>query len=271
MRFVIPCYRCFDEDLSRLTDNNTPATWDDYSQYPVIELNNWPFYEYHCPRGHKHRVIIESELYELLFQQAVYCLQDGYYRESIGTFNSALERYFEYALEMLCLKENPKLDFGAFWKPISKQSERQLGAFYAAYQIVLKEKPEPLDIEKVHLRNEVIHNGKLAAKESAKDFGQYVLTYIRNTQKKIFNHLGDERHIAEASRKTRICKNDLVAAYRDPVEIEVNGQRLQEGVSGIPLDCPLRNASTFKDIDDCISYEADTIHSSSMRFGHLIR
>ena len=84
--------------------------------------------------------MISTELYELLFEQATRCLADGYYREAIGTYNAALERFFEYATEIM-LASKSQVEFSSFWKSMSVQSERQLGAYYALWTQTFNELP----------------------------------------------------------------------------------------------------------------------------------
>ena len=82
---------------------------------------------------------------------------DGYYRESISTYNAALERFIEYMIEIMMLSNSMNLDFNKLWKEVSNQSERQLGAFYFLYSIHFNELPPFLDKNKVALRNQVVH------------------------------------------------------------------------------------------------------------------
>ncbi len=112
MRIIAPCHQCYSEMAVSLgTQGITEPSQLPQNPSPLIELDQWPFYEHTCPNGHKSRMTMQNELYELLFQQAVYCIQDGYYREAVGTFHAALERFMEFATEILSYKAMEDLDF----------------------------------------------------------------------------------------------------------------------------------------------------------------
>lgn len=148
-------------------------------------LDKWPYIEFTCKHGHNNRLIIGFELYELLFQQATYCLMDGYYRETITTYNVSLERFFEYSTEAMLLSVAKEIDIDKLWKNVKNQYERQLEAYYYMYASQFHELPQFLEPRKVELRNEVVHKGKLAgeAEAKAKAFGEYCFNYVRSTYK----------------------------------------------------------------------------------------
>ena len=189
MKIRVHCFEC--EELGRKKDSGkippyVPAYpyWD----APIIDLEKWPCFEMQCPQGHINRFVISNELYELLFQQATYCIMDGYYREAIATYNAALERFFEYACELLTYDylggENAG-EFEKVWKHISRYSERQLGAFYFVWICKFKSAPSLIDEKMVSLRNDVVHKGILASKKEAEMFGEYVFNYIKQANKQI--------------------------------------------------------------------------------------
>lgn len=253
MHFALPCQQCFREGLIADSGKETPyAPTYSLEQFTPIELDRWPFFEWTCPNGHAHRITLSNELYELLFQQAVYCIEDGYYRESIGTFHAALERFMEFATEVLSLKANKDFDFGALWKIIGNQSERQLGAFYITYQLVIGKVPRKLDEDKVRIRNNVIHKGQLVSKSTALEYGQYVFDYIRDASSDIRETLGDDYGIACGFRLLRVSSRDLNKAYETPIKTEVNGEIVYEGVGS--TSCPtLITDDTLATIYDCLN------------------
>lgn len=200
------CPQCFEA----VQGNNIPdiLTYLDWS-FPFVQIDKWPYFELECANEHKYKYTLSNELYDLLFQQATYCIQDGYFRESIGTYHAAMERYFEYCIEIFTYYHNPDTDFKKLWKIISKQSERQLGAFYSLWLATLGENPVFLEEKRVELRNKVIHQGKLVNENEAKDYGKYVFDYIRNSNSKLDSKLGERLAECHNKRRYRICKDDI--------------------------------------------------------------
>lgn len=254
MRIIAHCQQCFEEGL-RMDEGKTPPYFPSYhpSQYPQIELDHWPFYEYTCPNGHTHRITLNLELYELLFQQAVFCIEDGYYRESIGTFHAALERFMEFSTEILSLKADNNFDFETIWKIIGNQSERQLGAFYITYQHVLGRTPQKVDENKVRIRNNVVHKGELVSKATAMEYGQYVMDYIRNASNEIKEALGEEDYWHFRSfRLMRKSRPDLNRAFENPIQIETDEGMMYEGIGSLSCSCFIQEES-LATIEDCIN------------------
>ena len=97
MKLRLACHQCLWDEIDKNKDK-VPQYIPEYPywEYPTIEIDKWPYVDYICQKGHEQGVILSVELYELLFQQATYCIMDGYYREAIGTYHAALERFFEY-------------------------------------------------------------------------------------------------------------------------------------------------------------------------------
>lgn len=206
MKIQISCPKCFDEGREKDKGKKVPyvPTYP-YWEYPIIELDSWDnYYEFVCEKGHTNRFFLQIELFEMLFQQATYCINDGYYREAIGTFNTAVERFMEFSIEMLFTMDNPNgVDFSDFWKLIKHQSERQIGAFYLLWSKHFKRKPLILENQQVikdgrksknykELRNEVIHQGHIASKEEATAFGKITFDYLKEHKQIIFKAIEDE-------------------------------------------------------------------------------
>ena len=115
----------------------------------------------------------------MLFEIGVHAIVDGYYREAISSFASSLERFYEFfirvAQEHLCASDLP---FKNCWKKVSKQSERQLGAFIFLWSAVFGDAPNLLANDQVELRNAVIHKGKIPTKGEAILYGNKVLQLL---------------------------------------------------------------------------------------------
>ena len=65
------------------------------------------------------------------------------------------------------------------WKQVSSQSERQLGAFIFLWAATFRTIPKLLPPKEVELRNEVIHKGRIPAKDRAIKYGEAVLEVLR--------------------------------------------------------------------------------------------
>jgi hypothetical protein len=65
------------------------------------------------------------------------------------------------------------------WKEVSKQSERQLGAFIFLHSAEFLSPPELLPNKMIHFRNNVTHQGLIPTRAEAVQFGQAVLDVIR--------------------------------------------------------------------------------------------
>lgn len=253
MHAIAPCMQCFSEGLRPDPRESSPeAMCYPPSEYPQIELDKWPYYEFRCPNGHLNRAILQNELYELLFQQAVYCIDDGYYRESIGTFNAALERYIEFATEVLSYRINADFEFEHLWKSISNQSERQLGAFHIVYQLALGIAPQKLNEKKVKLRNAVVHKGKLASKEEALGFSQYVMDYIRDSDENIEKRISRDDYCDICfARLRRLWQKDLVKAWDKPIKLMTEKGPMYQGPTSCPYQTFIKNKSLLT-IQDCL-------------------
>lgn len=247
MKTKILCSECVEQassdgDQMQLTNE----------MFAEIDLLEWPYVTYFCGKGHREHRIIAAELYELLFHQATYCLEDGYYREAIGTYNAALERYFEYAIEMISFRlTRDGQKFGTLWKEVANQSERQLGAYYFLWYTYFGKLPDTLNSNKSNLRNRVVHKGHLATKEEAKDFGKYVFDYIRRSQSVLHESLSAlDLHILRLKRLIRLSSASANKALVDPPTLEHEGETFFKGIDCSPVPSFL-SMTTIECYEDC--------------------
>ena len=93
-------------------------------------------------------------------------------REAISSFAASVERFFEFSLRVLSRnRQVPPQIFDVVWRVVSKQSERQLGAFVFLYAASFAEEPHILSNRMTELRNDVIHRGKLPDQKQVLEFG----------------------------------------------------------------------------------------------------
>jgi hypothetical protein len=159
-----------------------------------VEVRDDGLYKVSCSRGHITLTAIQEQKFEVLFDLGAMALLDGYPREALSGIAASLERFFEYYITVIALKHGiPHEQFVEAWKPISKQSERQLGAFLFFYllenkkplaPVVLNTKPEIEGRSRSdtltwgEFRNDVIHKGHIASTEEVIAYGNLVYQFI---------------------------------------------------------------------------------------------
>jgi hypothetical protein len=150
---------------------------------PVAELRDEPVYDVTCSKGHHTECLVLHEQFELLFDLGFNGLIDGYYREAVSSFSSALERFQEFFTRVVLAQEvDPQL-FDDTWKSVKNQSERQLGAFLFLYLRAIKEPPPLLPQKDIAFRNNVVHKGYVPTREEALAFGETVRSLVNSALK----------------------------------------------------------------------------------------
>jgi len=168
MKLLVSCAECNKENLSQGMVMTT------------AEFNDSGRYEYKCHKGHDVIVIIFEEKFEILFEIGAYAIADGYYREAVSSFTTALERFYEFFIKVICISKGIEWEtILDTWKIVSAQSERQLGAFAFVHLIDQGTKPTLLSNSQIELRNKVIHKGYIPDSDQATKYGQAVLNIIR--------------------------------------------------------------------------------------------
>lgn len=148
-------------------------------QIKLVSILDEGIYDHTCEKGHRNICVAENLKFEILFEIGASAIVDGYYREAILSVASAREMFFEFYLEFIARNED--LAFEQFWKKVSKQSERQFGAFTWAYFLTHGQE-NPLDNnEMTELRNKVAHKGYIPNKDEALKFSEYVYDGVLST------------------------------------------------------------------------------------------
>lgn len=178
------CWECF---------NETSKTKEDYEQLKKelnsdvdfeVELNDENLYEFICPKNHRSLTQLQEQKFEILFDIASLALIDGYTKEAVSSYSSSLERFIEYCLLIISLKNSVSIGcFSKTWKQMANQSERQLGAFLI---LCLQEGiVNRIEENRSAFRNKVIHKGYIPSSKEAIDYGQYIMSFIQNTLKEL--------------------------------------------------------------------------------------
>ncbi|MCT6819459.1 MAG: hypothetical protein M3009_03170 [Bombella apis] len=139
-------------------------------------FNDEGFFYFTCIHGHENLTILQNSKFEILSQMALYSLAKGFYRESIFSFSTCLERLFEYFIRFYAHKNSiDEKQIEKSWKNVRNQSERQIGAFVFMYLLQKKETPLLLDTNITKIRNDAVHKGKFPTKEEAMVFAEKVI------------------------------------------------------------------------------------------------
>lgn len=172
MKFPITCMECQKE-------NGIPSC-----EFKKLELTNEFYFPFTCSKGHKSITILQNERFEILFDFAYEAYINNYYRESVFNAASAIERFHEFFIKVITLKNlngisNCSQIVDKTWKELSRQSERQLGAFYMIYLNEFKEVPEKIKGNNIEFRNKVVHKGFIPNKDETHRYLEFAYGYIQ--------------------------------------------------------------------------------------------
>ncbi len=172
------CWQCF---------NETNKTKEDYERLRKeigtedveVEFNDENLYQIKCSKGHISNTRLQNEKFELLFDIAALALIDGYTKECASTIASSLERFIEYYIKVIAIKKKVEVkNYLNAWRLLSKQSERQLGAFYLLQLSEYGETKFVIADKWITFRNRVIHQGYIPSSSETIEYGEYVLAMI---------------------------------------------------------------------------------------------
>jgi hypothetical protein len=175
-----------------------PACDPKLAEQFAVELlpKNECVYEIDCPNGHRFMANIFYHEFQKLFEVAVNSLADNYYREAVGSFAASYERFMELFIRIV-MKANGTSDteLADGWKKISRQSERQLGAFILLYIIEFGGQAPVLANVYIELRNKVIHQGYFPTREECLKYGRAVLDSTRQTIQILYDSSKHQEHL----------------------------------------------------------------------------
>jgi hypothetical protein len=98
---------------------------------------------------------------------------------AIASFASSHERFLEFACRLLLAYRQVSFEgVNAWWKEVSKQSERQMGSFVALWIADFRSPPPLLSQKLVELRNACVHKGRIPPESEAKAYGEGVLRSV---------------------------------------------------------------------------------------------
>ncbi|MCU7712486.1 hypothetical protein OK414_14800 [Priestia sp. JV24] len=161
MKLIISCNQC-----NNLTNSK-------------VEIVDDGTYHLTCENGHTSVVFMQEQQFEILFEMGMLTLLDGYTREAVSSLAASIERFHEFCIRMILAKN--KIDANQVeqgWNLLSKQSERQLGAFYLLYLNEFKVSPPAIKNSWIKFRNDVIHKGHFAKEEKVIEYAKYLFEYM---------------------------------------------------------------------------------------------
>lgn len=171
------CYDCYEDAKKK----GIVYKYDD--RKPVlVELNEVGLYFSKCLNNHEKWMVIQEQLFQVLFDLGALALSDGYTREAVSSFASSLERFYEFIIKLILISDkNDEEVIDVVWKDIGKQSERQLGAYLSIYTHKFKKVPSIPSTKWVKFRNEVTHNGMIPSESKTLEYGQLISDLIFDT------------------------------------------------------------------------------------------
>ena len=102
--------------------------------FTLAALNDEGLHEIICAAGHKTIHVLQEQRFEVLAEVGLQAILDGYFREAVVSFAASLERFYEFYFQIICgARGLNEQQMTAAWKSVTKQSERQIGAYVAAY------------------------------------------------------------------------------------------------------------------------------------------
>lgn len=161
--------------------------------------------------------MIQSSKFEILLESGATSLLEGFTFEACASFSAALERFYEFALRVICASRGLSPDaYAEMFAEMARQSERQLGAFMLLYarEFGRAYKPDPKIIE---FRNSVIHKGMIPTHEKARQFAERVYTVISSLCQRLRdNHFAQMWDVAMQElqdKRTRLPGDTHVATH----------------------------------------------------------
>ncbi|WP_238149350.1 hypothetical protein [Arsenophonus endosymbiont of Aleurodicus floccissimus] len=73
-------------------------------EFRTVEFKNDGRYEITCQNGHSSITFLQQQKFEILFDIGACAIIDGYYREAVSSFTSALERFYEFFIKVVCIQ-----------------------------------------------------------------------------------------------------------------------------------------------------------------------
>lgn len=216
-----------------------------------------------CRNGHTMKMSLQNVRYELLYESGVVAMLVGFHREAVSSFAAALERFYEFAIEVFTLRlgvDQPTHD--AAWKQVKKQSERQFGAFLFMFLVNFKRpflagKTWGAYEDSVKFRNEVIHQGRFPSPKEAIDYARYVFELIRNTRAALKELDADAVQKVELRHFQR--GHEAIEAKAGPPKPGKDGRYRSAGSAAMPMMFSTLNKDEPIDFDSRLARSEENL------------
>jgi hypothetical protein len=210
MRIPTQCWACLHDELRAEEDERlraeaageTPperpyriARREDWYRLELAEDNA---YVGKCRKDHTITLSLHNIRYELLFEAGIVAMFMGFNREAVSSIAVAMERFFEFAIEIFV--HNSKVERALYdetWKLLKNNSERQLGAFLFLY-LTNMNKPflegkarHEFDNDRKNFRNRIVHQGQFPTRAEVEDYARYVFDLIFRTIRELEDRYPD--------------------------------------------------------------------------------
>ena len=207
---------------------------EDYQQSLDIIIRNDGLYELTCVENHNSLICLTNPKFEILFDIGIRALIDGYTRESVASIAASLERFYEFYIRVILTKYNiPQEETKSSWKQVSNQSERQLGVFIYLYLLENKKAVKPFPDKVSAFRNNVIHKGYIPTKDEVINYGETILSFIKDTLSELKSTNGEFiKKLIKADTESNLKK------YKEETQL-ITMQITTTFISNAPLEYDL--------------------------------
>ena len=202
-----------------------------------------------CSAGHKTAHLIQSSKFEVLLEAGAIALLEGFTFEACASFSASLERFYEFALEVMCDKHKIPLDlYTSMFKEMARQSERQLGAFLLLHAIDFGEPFKP-DVKITEFRNSVIHKGLIPNPKEAKDFAARIYVTIQ-----LLNSRLSENHFENMLRITNRRLHEKQVNIPNEIKVSTSsGTMFFNALAGQPEESFAKALDDFRKAREAIA------------------
>ncbi|WP_338631363.1 hypothetical protein [Clostridium baratii] len=190
-----------------------------YSSVEWVTFNDDGVFKYKCGNNHITYSVCYNEKFEILFEKGVGGLKRGDYYSASICFAAALERFYEFAIKvMLHESEIAEDEINEAFKGMNRSSERELGAFYILYLKEFRKACPKMGTTSIKFRNKVIHKGYMPTYGESLKYGEQVLSYIRDIEKRLASKYSTEKMFEVAFKRIGNLMNKV--SEEEKIEFE---------------------------------------------------
>jgi hypothetical protein len=205
--------------------------------------------DFTCDRGHRNLQYIQEADWKILITSGGVALSDGYPMEAVSAIAAGVERFSEFAARAICKSLNTSDDvIQGTWKHVSRQSERQIGAFAFLYAVRFNSHPPMMPPKQVEFRNAVIHRGEQPTPEQVESYGDAAMTFVFAAHDALRSHHEqalDDTYLDQVAEKAKRLKErgghrgmSIPNLFRVVLTDSGSRKSFREAVAELRLDRP---------------------------------